>query len=187
MRAAARLRRSARTRRCCACAVLWACILVPQLALDAVLRRLPDPDPPLALVEGPAQLRSLHAVNAAAAGAGLKPGMRLSAAHALLADVRTVDYDPQAEAHWHRFLAAWAYRHSSMVTMQWANAIVLEARASFRLFGPWPRFERRLRRRKADAEPVLVGEGWDEAFAELIVDVVKDRVRQAERCPAAGV
>ena len=88
--------------------MLWACILVPQLALDAVLRRLPDPEPPLALVEGPAQLRSLHMVNAAAAGAGLKPGMRLSAAHALLADVRTVDYDPQAEAHWHRFLAAWA-------------------------------------------------------------------------------
>ena len=125
--------------------MLWACILVPQLALDAVLRRLPDPDPPLALVEGPAQLRSLHAVNAAAAGAGLKPGMRLSAAHALLADVRTVDYDAQAEAHWHRFLAAWAYRHSSLVSRQWPRAIVLEARASFRLFGPWPRFERRLR------------------------------------------
>lgn len=44
----------------------------------------------------------------------------------------------------------------------------------------------RARRRKADKEPVLVGEGWDEAFAELIVDVVKERVRQAERCPAAG-
>ena len=54
-------------------------------------------------------------------------------------------------------------------------------------FLPAPRLDAyRLRRRKADAEPVLVGEGWDEAFAELIVDVVKDRVRQAERCPAAG-
>src|SRR5690606_19586054 len=42
-------------------------------------------------------------------------------------------------------LAAWAYRHSSLVSAQWNSAIVLEARASFRLFGPWPRFERRLR------------------------------------------
>ncbi len=125
--------------------MLWACILLPQLALDAVLRRLPDPEPPLVLVEGPAQLRRLHAVNAAAAAAGLKPGMRLSAAHALLADVRTRDHVPQAEAHWHRFVAAWAYRHSSLVSAQWAHAVVLEAQASFRLFGPWPRFEARLR------------------------------------------
>lgn len=125
--------------------MLWACIQLPQLALDAVLRRLPDPDPPLALVEGPAQLRSLHAVNGAAASAGLRPGMRLSAAHALLSDVRLHAHDPQAGARWQRFLAAWAYRHSSLVSGQWPHAIVLEARASFRLFGPWPQFEARLR------------------------------------------
>ncbi len=125
--------------------MLWACILLPQLALDAVLRRLPDPDEPLALVEGPAQLRRLHAVNDSAAAHGLAPGMRLSAAHALLSQVRTLDHDPKAEAHWHRFLAAWAYRHSSLVSQQWSHAIVLEVQASFRLFGPWPRFEQRLR------------------------------------------
>lgn len=125
--------------------MLWACILLPQLALDDVLRRREDTQAPLALVEGPAQLRSLHAVNAAAAAAGLKPGMRLSAAHALMAEVQTCDYDPQAEARCQRFLASWAYRHSSLVSQQWGRAIVLEAGASFRLFGPWPRFERRLR------------------------------------------
>lgn len=125
--------------------MLWACILLPQLALDAVLRRLEEPQAPLVLVEGPAQLRSLHSVNAAASAAGLKAGMRLSAAHALMADVHTIDYDAQAEARTQRFLAAWAYRHSSLVSQQWSRAIVLEAGASFRLFGPWPRFERRLR------------------------------------------
>ncbi len=125
--------------------MLWACILLPQLALDAVLRRLPDPELPLALVEGPAQLRRLYAVNESAAQHGLVAGMRLSAAHALLAQVRTLDFDPKAEAHWHRFLAAWAYRHSSLVSQQWPHAIVLEVQASFQLFGPWPRFERRLR------------------------------------------
>jgi protein ImuB len=125
--------------------MLWACILLPQLALDAVLRKQPEPALPLALVDGPAQLRSLHAVNDAAAQAGLKPGMRLSAAHALLTQVRTIDYDANDEAYWHRFLAAWAYRHSSLVSQQWSRAVVLEVRASFQLFGPWPRFERRLR------------------------------------------
>ncbi|ATD67715.1 DNA repair nucleotidyltransferase [Luteimonas chenhongjianii] len=125
--------------------MLWACILLPQLALDAVLRRQPESDAPFVLVDGPAQLRRLHSVNAAAADHGLKPGMRLSAAHALLADVRTQAYDLQDESRWHRFLAAWAYRHSSLVSQQWPRAIVLEVQASFRLFGPWSRFEPRLR------------------------------------------
>ena len=109
--------------------MLWACIALPRLAL----------------VSGPAQLRHLHAVNAGASDAGLKPGMRLSAAHALLSDVAMVEYEPASEARWQRFLAAWAYRHSSQVSAQWRGAIVFEARASFRLFGPWPRFEVRLR------------------------------------------
>lgn len=125
--------------------MLWACVLLPQLALDAVLRRLPDPEPPLALVEGPAQLRTLHAVNAAAARTGLRAGMRLTAAHALLPGLAMVEHDPQAEQRWQRFLAAWAYRHSSLVSAQWPGCIVLEVRASFRLLGPWPRIEARLR------------------------------------------
>ena len=125
--------------------MLWACLWLPQLALDAVLRRLPDPDVPLALISGPAQLRSLHAVNAAAAQAGLRAGMRLTAAHALQPDLALVEYQPQSEAHWQRFLAAWAYRHSSLVSAQWPGCLVLEVRASFGLFGPWPRIEARLR------------------------------------------
>src|SRR5690606_37886901 len=125
--------------------MLWACVLLPQLALDDVLRRLPDPGAPLALVTGPAQLRTLHAVNASAAHAGLRAGMRLTAARALLRDFTMVEHDPQAEARCQRFLAAWAYRHSSLVSAQWPGCIVLEVRASFRLLGPWPKIEARLR------------------------------------------
>lgn len=125
--------------------MLWACVLLPQLALDGVLRRLPDPAAALALVAGPAQLRTLHAVNAAAAQAGLRAGMRLPAALALLPEFAMVEHDPLAEARWQHFLAAWAYRHSSLVSAQWPGCIVLEVRASFRLLGPWPRIEARLR------------------------------------------
>jgi protein ImuB len=125
--------------------MLWACIVFPRLALDAVLRRCDDPHAPLALVTGPAQLRSLHAVNDAAVQAGLKPGMRLPAAHALCGEARWVDHDPAREAQAHRFLAAWAYRYSSHVCIQWPGAIVLEVAASFRLLGSWPQLQERLR------------------------------------------
>jgi protein ImuB len=125
--------------------MLWACVLLPQLALDAVLRRRPDPAAPLALVGGPAQLRTLHAVNAAAAAAGLAPGMRLVAAHALLRDFAMVEYEAAAEARVQTFLAAWAYRHSSLVSAQWPGCLLLEVRGSFGLLGPWPRIEARLR------------------------------------------
>ncbi len=125
--------------------MLWACVLLPHLAMDAVLRRHPDPHAPLALVGGPAQLRKLHAVNAAALQAGLQPGMRLTAAHALLPQLQMVEHDPAAEPRWQNFLAAWAYRHSSLVSAQWPGCIVLEVQASFRLLGPWPQLQARLR------------------------------------------
>ena len=128
----------------------WACILLPQLALDGVLRRHPQPERPLALVTGPAQKRVLAAVNPAAARLGLHAGQALAAAHALSSGFATLEYDPDDVARSRDFLAAWAYRYSSQVGAVAFNgmaedAIVLEIGASLRLFGPWPRFERQLR------------------------------------------
>src|SRR5512133_141595 len=121
--------------------MLWACILLPQLALDGVLRRHPQPEQPLVLVTGPAQIRVLAAVNPAAAQAGLHAGQALAAAHALLADFATVEHDLADVTRWRDFLAAWAYRYSSQVGTLFDDAIVLEIEASLSLFGPWPRFE----------------------------------------------
>lgn len=125
--------------------MLWACLHLPRLALDSVLRHVDDPARPFALVTGPAQLRRLHAVNASAAEAGLVAGMRLGAAHALLPTCTFETHTPDDEARAHRMLAAWAYRHSSMVATPWPDALVLEVRASFQLLGPWPRMQARLR------------------------------------------
>jgi len=130
--------------------MLWACILLPDLGLDSVLRRHPEPDQPLAIVGGPAQRRELLAVNAAAAEAGLHAGQRLAAAHALLAQFAMIEHDPTAIARWQQFLAAWAYRYSSQVFAGWPNAIVLEAKASFQIMGQWPRFEAALRQDLTD-------------------------------------
>ena len=125
--------------------MLWACILLPQLALDGVLRRHPGPDAPLALVGGPAQRRVLRAVNDAARAAGLRAGQSLGAAQALCNGFATVEHDASEVDRWHDFLAAWAYRYSSLVSRTFASALVLEVEASFKLFGPWPRFEAQLR------------------------------------------
>ena len=66
----------------------WACILLPHLAIDAVLRRHPEPAAPLALVTGPAQRQVLHAVSPAAKDLGLQRGMLLSAAQLLAPGMR---------------------------------------------------------------------------------------------------
>ncbi|MEI2429573.1 DNA polymerase Y family protein [Lysobacter yananisis] len=122
----------------------WACLLLPQLAMDVVLRQHPNPDQPLALVEGPHARRRLHSVNAAARALGLRPGLSLVAAHAIADGVRTAEYDPQAAERARQLLAAWAYRYSSQVSTDFAHALVLEIAGSRRLFGAWPQLRQRL-------------------------------------------
>ncbi|ULU23620.1 Y-family DNA polymerase [Dyella terrae] len=124
--------------------MLWACILLPQLALDGVLRRRPPSDEPLVLVSGPAQARIVHAANASARAAGMYRGQKLVAAQALLQQFVMIEHDAEDEARWHRLLAAWAYRYSAEVGL-YAHAVVLEVSRSLNLFGPWPRFESLLR------------------------------------------
>lgn len=123
----------------------WACLLLPHLAMDAVLRDSPDPAASLVLVSGPTQRRVLYAVNPAARRQGLRAGMLLSAAQALTADFGTVAYDPKRHARARNLLASWAYGFSSQVSQDFAHALVLEVGGSQALFGPWPQLQRRLR------------------------------------------
>ena len=125
--------------------MLWACILLPQLALDGALRRHPTPGLPLALITGPAPRRVLLDANRAARAAGLYPGQPVLAAQALLPDFLMIEHDPREDQRLRCFLAAWAYRYSSMVSLEGDDAIVLEVQGSLGLFGPWPRLERMLR------------------------------------------
>jgi protein ImuB len=123
--------------------MLWACINLPSLALDGILRRRPT-DGPLVLIDGPINARTIVSANEAARAAGLHVGQRLSAAQALLSHFEAVPYDRESVERWHRFLAAVAYRYSSEVSLL-PHAIVLEISKSMGLFGPWPRLESMLR------------------------------------------
>ena len=123
----------------------WACILFPQLALDGVLRRRSDPDEPLVLLAGPPQRRMIRTANAAARVLGLRPGQSLAAAQLLGVRFACEEYLESEIQAWHSFLAAWAYRFSSQVSLHYPRALLLEVETSLGLFGPWPRFEARLR------------------------------------------
>ncbi len=123
--------------------MLWACVLLPQLALDGVLRHRRD-DGPLALVDGPVNARILVAVNAAAREAGLRPGQRLTTAQTLLAHFAVVPLDAEDTVRWQHFLAGVAYRYSAEVGLL-PHAVLLEISRSESLFGAWPAIERRLR------------------------------------------
>ncbi|MDR6712886.1 protein ImuB [Pseudomonas hunanensis] len=125
--------------------MLWACILFPQLALDSVLRERDDPDTALVLVGGPTQRRVLQSVNPAAADLGLRAGQTLTAARALADGFTCVEADPARVAQIEQLLAAWAYRFSAQVSLQYPRALLLEVGSSLQLFGPWPLFEARLR------------------------------------------
>lgn len=123
----------------------WACILLTQLALDGVQRSREDPHRPLVLLAGPVSRRVIRALNPPARDLGLKPGMTLIAAQSLTSGFDQADYDEQQIHQWQHFLAAWAYRFSSHVSLDYPRALLLEVQSSMGLFGPWPRFEQRLR------------------------------------------
>ena len=125
--------------------MLWACILLPQLALDDALRGQEDPTQPLVLLSGPAQRRILQAVNASARELGLRSGQLLSAAQALAKGFTCAEHDPARIDHCQQLLAAWGYGFSSQVSLHFPRTLLLEVQSGFNLFGPWPRFEALLR------------------------------------------
>ncbi|MDF9620640.1 DNA polymerase Y family protein [Pseudomonas entomophila] len=129
--------------------MLWACILLPQLALDTVLRERDDPDTALVLIDGPAQRRVLRAVNPAASQLGLRAGQTLTAARALADGFTCVEVEPARIEQLQQLLAAWAYRFSAQVSLHYPRALLLEVGSSLQLFGPWPLFEAQLRQELA--------------------------------------
>ena len=122
----------------------WACVLLPHLAIDAVLRQHPQPDAAHVLITGPAQRRVLNAVSPAAKQEGLQRGMLLTTAQLMSKAFHAHPYDPTQEAAARTMLAMWAYGFSSQVSLDLPHAIVLEVAHSRALFGDWATMSRRL-------------------------------------------
>jgi protein ImuB len=111
---------------------LWLCLYLPDWPLQVATRGLSEPLP-LVLQQ---RSRVSHC-NQTAVDAGIRTGMKLSTAYALVAGLRTMEHDPHHEQVCLERVAAWAYTYSDQVVPA-DNAILLEAGGSLRLWGPLP-------------------------------------------------
>ncbi|NIM71181.1 MAG: hypothetical protein GTN86_11595 [Xanthomonadales bacterium] len=125
---------------------LWLALQFPHLALDLLCRgQRPRGRAPMAVSATVARRPSIVDCNPVAARAGVRPGLPVAAAQALVADLQVHPCEPAAEAAALQRLAAFAYRYSSRVTVLAAHCtLLLEIGASRRLFGPAEALTQRL-------------------------------------------
>ena len=77
--------------------------------------------------------------NPAALAGGIKPGMPVTAALAILGELHVVERDTEAEQQALQSLGAWCYQYSNQVCIPGdRGGLFLEAGASERLFGRCP-------------------------------------------------
>ena len=132
----------------------WCALHLPQRALDAEARHrraLGDFDDatPWALTDGPQQ-RRIHAANAAARAQGVQAGQPVASAQMLCPGLALAPHQPTRDAALREWLAGYAYGFSAEVSLREGDAVLFEAGRSLGLFGPWPRWQQRLRAELAD-------------------------------------
>ncbi len=113
---------------------LWLALELPLLPLVAAAPAHASAGA-LVIVETEGAARLVSACNAIAARAGIRPGLRLSAAHALAPDLEVREREPLAEARELKRLADWAFGLTSFVSLEPPNRLLLEVQGSLRLFG----------------------------------------------------
>jgi protein ImuB len=113
--------------------MLWLCLHFPTLALE-VFTRGQESDEPLLVCDGQGRERQVLHANAAARHAGIRPGMRVSAAFALAGHVRVIPRAHCTEQAALQGLAAWAGQFSSCVHLVEPQALLLEVGGSLTLF-----------------------------------------------------
>ncbi len=114
---------------------LWLAIRFPGLGLALRWRAGVDALPAQALFDATTPKRLLTTVNAAAADAGVAPGMSMVQAQALCAELQLHARDEAAESSALAQLATWVYGYSAEVRLEPPDRIALEIGASLRLFG----------------------------------------------------
>ncbi|MBS7455859.1 Y-family DNA polymerase [Coralloluteibacterium stylophorae] len=124
--------------------MLWACLHLPALAVEAVFADRDDHAP--RAVHDPAHRhRRLVGTDPAAQALGIHPGLTSATARALAADLAVRPRDPAAERACLTTAAAMAYAFSGQVAIALPDAVLLEVGASLRLFGGWTAIDAGLR------------------------------------------
>lgn len=122
---------------------LWLSLHLPQLPLEVFPHF--EPEDPVVVTEPAGPRLLVVAASQAAADAGVTPGMTASAAQALCLGLQAVPRDTGVEDRRLRWLARWASRFSSWVSVQPPCTLVLEVAGSQRLFGSPRELQRSLR------------------------------------------
>lgn len=107
---------------------------LPDLPLQICTRGAPT-DEPLIVVEGQGREQRVLAATPAARRAGVQPGVRASAAHALIDRLEVRGRDPGAEREALERLAALSGRYTSHVSLAPPASLLLEVGGSRNLFG----------------------------------------------------
>ena len=110
---------------------LWFCIYLPALPLEA----LGEGAEPKAVFEEEHGIRKILLANAAAARAGIRPGVSINAALALLPTLALEERHPGRETQTLLELAAWSEKFTSFVCVEKPSLLLLEIGGSLKLFG----------------------------------------------------
>ena len=123
----------------------WLAIRLPHLALDLHTRGQRERKTAVAVSATVDRRERIIDCNPAALSGGVRPGMPVQAARAVLDGLCLVERKPAAERQALERLAAWCYQYSSQVCIHAdRTGLLLEAGASRRLFGAPEQLARRL-------------------------------------------
>jgi protein ImuB len=110
-------------------------LCLPRLAIDRLNRLADTPiTQPLALTRRARNRVSLVAVNDAAEGFGLQPGMVLATARAICSDLDVREHDPAADATLLERLANWAGRYSPSLALDGPDGLIIDITGCAHLF-----------------------------------------------------
>ena len=129
---------------------LWIALFLPELPLQAAGRGLLV-DVPFAVIDGPEERPLILAANVAARDCGIRDGMALGAARALVADLAVWRRDLAREAALQQRVGLVALNFSPMVTLA-PDAVLLEVAPSLMLFRGLKALANRIKREVRRAE-----------------------------------
>ncbi|MEO7385900.1 MAG: DNA polymerase Y family protein, partial [Gammaproteobacteria bacterium] len=126
-------------------APLWLCLYLPQLPLEAQASRHVDGQP-VAVYSEEGRHIGIVTVNGPASERGVRPGMPVNGALALVPELLLEARQPALESAALSRLACWATRFTPAVSINPDNALLLEVQGSLRLFGGLAALRRTLAR-----------------------------------------
>ncbi len=124
--------------------MLWLAVHLRDFPLEA-LSRGGVVKGPLAVTDGCGVRQRLLVCSAQATDLGLRAGMGLQAAYALVPDLRVLHRDDTLEAAALASLAAWAGQFTSLVSVESGRGLLMEVAGSLNLFGGLERLQSEIR------------------------------------------